>query len=273
LLLTIVLIIGSSVLAFQFARASGRAAHLNAVATLSAATAKTDAATVGTDAATTTALTAVAGTEMAISHATATMAATQPDPYANGRLVLSDNLASDQSTTQYWMLQQDSACFFQNNAYHSIGSSWGCNIETTSQSALFFDDFTLEVKMTILQGDLGGITFRAALSDLYGTEPRYHLVFDKDGNYQFNADGGSGPTLPILGQGNSSAFNTGYGQTNTIALVARGSTFTWYVNHQQAGSLNDTRFKRGAIDLLAALYGGHTGSAEVAYTDLRIWRL
>jgi hypothetical protein len=270
LLSTIVLIIGNSVLAFQFTRTIQHTAHMNATATQNAALATVGAATARTDAATTTVLTTVAGTEMASSHATATMAAL-PDPYANGRLVLYDNLASGQPATQPWMLPQDPACFFQDNAYHVTQSGEGCVIATADHSALFFDDFTLEVKMTILQGDLGGISLRALTSSLYGSGPRYFLYFDKDGNYQFNVYTGS--TLIVLSQGKSSAFNTGYGQTNTIGLVARGSTFTWYVNHQQTGSTNDTRYKKGAINLLSAIYNTHTGNTEAAYTNLRIWRL
>lgn len=264
LLSTIMLIIGSSVMIFLFVRKTEMTAHMKTTVT------KKDAATARPDAATTTALTAVAGTEMAISHATATAAA-DPDPYANGRLVLTDDLATDQSDTQYWKLAYGSDCAFQDNAFHVRTSvtARGCDITSTDNSALFFNDFTLEVKMTILQGDLGGVSFRSTLPP--ATVNRYALYLDKDGNYLFDLYTGS--TLTRLAQGRSSAFHTGYGQTNTIGLVARGGTFTWYVNAQQAGSTTDTRYQKGTISLLSTVYNNPIGNAEAAYTNLRIWRL
>lgn len=270
LLSTIVLISSSSVWMFLFVRTTRLTAFANATATVVAATATRDIAT-------STAQTAVAGTEIASSRATATVAA-EPDPYANGRLILYDNLATDQSSTQSWRWEQNDTCAFQNNAYHVTYDSPGwisdCPLSTDNNSSLSFNDFTLEVKMTILRGDEGGIVFRqssSTLNPLRATD--YTLLFDADGHYQFNLYPNASSTPVELARGSSSAFRTGYGQMNTIGLVARGSTFTWYVNAQRVGNANDKTYRQGSICLASATYANHTGSPEVAYTDFKIWRL
>ncbi len=265
LLVTIVLISGSSVLIFLFVRTTRLTGYSDATATAALSTTTRDETT-------SIAQTEVAGTEITSSRATATVASV-PDPYANGKLMLYDPLATNQSTTQSWKWEQDSTCAFQGNAYHVTNDAAGylssCHLTTDDNGVLSFSDFTLEVKMTILQGDEGGITFRQSTT-LPGY-PEYRLLLDKDGNYRFILSTSS--AVKELMSGASSAFHTGYGQTNTIGLVARGSSFTWYVNDQRAGTASDSTYQLGSLNLESATFSGHTGNPEVAYSDLKIWRL
>lgn len=116
-------------------------------------------------------------------------------------------------------------------------------------NALSFDDFTLEIKMTILQGDEGGVFFRQSPST--EASSKYALLIDKDGNYQLLFYTPSSGTPTELTHGSSSAFHTGYGHTNTIALVARGSSLSWYINTQQTDSINDGRSQHGMMRIPA----------------------
>ncbi|GHO99603.1 hypothetical protein KSF_096510 [Reticulibacter mediterranei] len=264
LLVMIVIISGSSVLMFLFVRTTRLTGYSNGTATAAlSTTAKEDATSI--------AQTKVAGTEITTSRATATVASV-PDPYANGKLMLYDPLTTDQSTTQSWRWEQDSTCAFQGNAYHVTdvvrGYLVNCELTNDGNSVLNFSDFTLEVKMTILKGDEGGITFRQVNQPGY---LGYRILFDKDSNYRFLLSTSS-DTKELM-SGASSAFHTGYGQTNTIGLVARGRSFTWYVNDQSAGSVSDSTYQLGSFDLEAATFSGHTEYPEVAYSNFKIWRL
>ncbi len=193
------------------------------------------------------------------------------DPYgAGGTLLVNDPLQSnDAGKNWYW--EQDSHCAFESGGYHVINTSsqyiQNCDLETTTQLV----NYAVEVKMSILRGDVGGIVFRndpIFPQDILA----YMLVFDTKGNYQLlYYDINRHPNR--LAEGQSSAFHTGYGQSNTIAVVAQGSTISWYANGQQAGSLNDGRYNEGGIRLTDWVYQGNSGNSETAFSNLRVWGL
>jgi hypothetical protein len=79
--------------------------------------------------------------------------------------------------------------------------------------------------------------------------------------------------MKTLAQGQTPAFRSGYNQTNTLGLIAQGSTFIWYVNGQRAGSASDGHFANGKLTLLSSDYAGNSTPSDAAYTNLRIWRL
>ncbi len=210
--------------------------------------------------ATATAMAQVTGTTQAQIKATATAAV--QDPYTHsGTLTFSDTL-SDNSKGHSW--DENANCAFMNGTYHAIAPdarfSDYCNANSTD-----FSNFALEVQMTIIKGDAGGLIFRVE-----NTNPnQYYVCFVRqDGSYILESVNGS--DSPTLMHGSSSAINQGLNQANLIAVVAKGNSITLYVNHQSLGSVTDSTYSHGLIGFYAAVYNFPT---EVVFSNARVWTL
>jgi hypothetical protein len=59
-------------------------------------------------------------------------------------------------------------------------------------------------------------------------------------------------------------------QTNTVAVVARGSTFTIYLNQTEITSITDSTYSNGAIGFSAY---DLTNATEVVFTNAKVWQL
>ena len=140
-----------------------------------------------------------------------------------------------------------------------------------AQAQSFRSDFVLDVQMTILQGDGGGIVFRDSQN---GGAYRFHL--SPDGSYDLFSNNAVGPDTHILASGrNVNAIKTGFGTThsNTLGVVARGSTLSLFVNGTyltsvtaNAGDQSDV----GRIGLFAVDFSNQT---TVEFSNLDIWYL
>ncbi|HEX3643675.1 MAG TPA: hypothetical protein VHV10_20490, partial [Ktedonobacteraceae bacterium] len=64
----------------------------------------------------------------------------------------------------------------------------------------------------------------------------------------------------------SAAITKGLNHSNIIAVVANGSAFDLYVNHQKIARTNDSSLSGGSLGVTA-------GNSQVAYTNARIWTL
>jgi hypothetical protein len=102
-------------------------------------------------------------TATAQAQATASVIAANPNPYTpgSGKLALIDPL-SDNSKGYAWdaSTHTDGTCAFSGGAYHSSTPKthffYVCTAEATD-----FSNFAFEVQLKILQGDCGGMIFRA----------------------------------------------------------------------------------------------------------------
>ena len=61
------------------------------------------------------------------------------------------------------------------------------------------------------------------------------------------------------------------GQGNKIAVVASGSTMTFYVNERQIDQEQDSSYASGSLGLVAN--PGYDHATDVAYTNARLWTL
>lgn len=57
----------------------------------------------------------------------------------------------------------------------------------------------------------------------------------------------------------------GLGQSNTIAVVANGSTIDLYVNSQKVDSVNDSTFSQGYVGVAAST------STEAVFSNAVVW--
>ena len=119
--------------------------------------------------------------------------------------------------------------------------------------------------MTITQGDCGGIAFRDDSNNNF-----YRFTICQYGTYF--VDKYMSASSPIaLRTSNSSAIRSGLGQQNKIAVVASGSTMTFYVNERQVDQVNDSNYNSGKIALIASPRYSHV--TDVAYSNAKLWRL
>ena len=194
---------------------------------------------------------------------------TGTDPYTHqGTLVLNDPLQSNAQDTD-WMTgtnQNNATCSFTGGAYQSSQPVDG-DFHACLALATNYNNFVYEVQMTIVSGDSGGIIFRANQTN----STFYYFRVGQDGSYDVRAY--VDPQISDskqLANGSSSAIRTGTNQANIIAVVARGSSFEFYVNRQLVTTANDSTFSQGQIGVVAYNQGG---LATAVYSNARVWTL
>ena len=201
--------------------------------------------------------------------ATATQVS-QTDPYApQSTLVLDDPLNQAGAWQPLSEPQYGGDCHFTSSALQIDARSsnyfFNCN-----ESALF-QNFAFEVKMTITQGDCGGIILRAS------TDMQNFYLFEVclGNTYSFwrytGANSEAKASSINLARGDTSDAILSENQTDTLAVVADGDVFTLYVNHQKLESIKDNSFSMGTSGLMAENEGNET--TTVVYQDLRIWAI
>ncbi len=183
------------------------------------------------------------------------------DPYSAsfGNLVLNDPL-SDNSLGNFWGEGVDSdgsSCEFINGTYHAIATAQVVLHVCTGNVNV--GDFAYQVQATIEQGNSAGIIFRADTSSSYfyyfhiGVDQSYALDIAKVDGYSSNLTSGSNTTI------------NGQGQSNTIAVVANGSTIGLYVNGQQIDSVTDSTYSQGYVGVAAS------NSTEAVFSNAVVW--
>jgi len=78
----------------------------------------------------------------------------------------------------------------------------------------------------------------------------------------------TGESTRTLISGSSSAIHGGWGQSNLVAVVARGSMFDLYVNGRKINSARDDSYTEGVISLFA---DDVSNATEVVYSTARVW--
>lgn len=215
----------------------------------------------------------LAATAQANANATATVqtnpsSSTVLNPYPpyTGALALNDPMR-DNSQGNNWTdyANNVSECTFSGGAYHVL--------ETKSPyyadcfAGPIFSNFAYEIHMQIIQGDCGGIIFRA---DARKTQFYFFRVC-QDGSYALlSYVDNTNANAQTLASGSSPAINTGTGQTNVVAVVAQGSQLNLYVNQQSLGNVNDGSYSSGQIAVFAQSQGNTT---EDAFSNARVWTL
>jgi hypothetical protein len=182
---------------------------------------------------------------------------------------LSDSLGSQGSTT--WQPSPgdtNSSCAYTGGALHVQGATGGLAACFDTKDS--YGDFGLEVQMTILQGNLAGIAFRL---DPFGHKAYFFAVFKPNaGNPGFYVllpfdVSSNNPSSHTLGQG---TFPAGQSRSIVLTVIARSSTIYLYINRQFVQKVEDTTSVSGLLGLLA---DSAKTSADVAYSNLKIWKL
>ena len=187
-----------------------------------------------------------------------------PNPYPpySGTLGLNDPL-SDNSQGNNWQTYQDSlsACVFTGGVYHAVETKNTYYADCFSDH--YYSNFTLQVQMQILQGDCGGIMFRANPTHTQF----YYFRVCQDGSYTlYRYVDNKNSDAQTLASGNSPAINSS--QVNTIAVVANSDQISLYANQTFLASAVDSNYSNGHIGIAAQSQGNQT---EVAFSNMKIW--
>lgn len=199
-------------------------------------------------------------------YATGTAIATTY-PFSN-KLVLNDPMV-DNSKGVKW--DSTSSCYFSGSAYHTVESdSRYYNVCAALGSD--YANFTFESQMVIKTGGTagaGGLIFRADADN----NKYYRLSIDTTGSYFFLVivdNTGTNGNARILKEGTASSFETGLNQVNTLAVVARGDEYSFYVNKQLVTTFTDSTYTHGQIGFDAD-YGD--SKTDLVFTNTKVWEL
>ena len=209
---------------------------------------------------------AMATAQVVDSTATAIAANPNLDPYQpSGTLTLKDPLSQPQAWENRSNTSWGGQCLFINGRYQISQSqpnkNFICNEDTP------YKNFTAEVKMTINQGDCGGMTIRSNTD----FSKLYFFRICQDGSYIFaKYMSSSASDAILLRTSNSPEIKRGTGQLNVIAIVANGSSFDLYINYQKIDSVSDNDYSQGSIGLLA---DAPSSATTVVYQDARVWTI
>ncbi len=247
-------------------------AQIQAQATATTSAAQTVSAQTTSTANTQASNTAVAQanvTGTANAQATAVVVATQTalqniyTTSTQGNPAINDSLSGNSNSN--WDVdsaQGGGGCSFSGGAYHASldakGFYFPCAAENTNVS-----NFAFQVNMNIDKGDAGGLLFRSNRNSFQF----YALQINSDGSYNLFVSKDQSHNSNLL-VGTSTAYKKG--QTNLIAIVARGSNFYIYINKQYTGSVNDGTYASGQIGVLV---DDRTNPTDVAYTNAQVWTL
>lgn len=193
----------------------------------------------------------------------------QPDEtnvYRPGTPLAFHDFRADQSTpTEPW--DANAHCIYANRVYRIVEPDSGIFFPCDANAN--FSDFTFEVKMTFVSGSTsrGGMMLRDGHNGHF-----YTYDFGPDGSYVlWWYPTGSGATARQLATGSAASFHTGLGQTNTIAVVASGSTLQLYVNFDTVQTVTiPSSMLNTSGDVGLYTYSGGSAS-QVQYADARVW--
>jgi serine/threonine protein kinase len=158
-------------------------------------------------------------------------------------------------------------CRFIGGIYYGFakdGQFAGCTALGTN-----FSDFLYQVQLTVISGHTAGVEFRA--NPVNGD--CYYFRISTDGTYIFAKDilaNGGGYNRVTIISGKTTAIKQGLNQPNTVAVLARGSTFYLYINGQYIIGKSDTTYQSGEIGVYAE---SDASPVEDSFHNVQVWTL
>lgn len=210
--------------------------------------------------------TATAQGNSAAATATAGAAQNSLNRDTGGTPAFNDAL-SDKSSNNGWDTilnpQGNTGCQFNNGAYHALEAIRGflqpCFAETSN-----FSNFVYQVTQIVVQGDQGGIIFRAN-----SAKSQYYLFrVGIDGSYTLERY--TNTQVTTLSSGFSVGIATGTGQSNTLAVIANKSALSLFANSTYIASVTDSTFTSGQIGVVALDF---TLPTDVEFSNAQVWTL
>jgi len=203
-------------------------------------------------------------------EAIAATATANPDPYTTkGQLMLNDQL--DDNSSAVWMnYTSDSRpfnqrCIFQSGSYDTSRDRQRTpGVHTCLASETHFTNFAYQIEMQCLQGQSGGLVFRAG--DL---QHFYSFSINTDGSYTLWLNDGPGAQGKMLTAGTSLSIRRSDHHVNILAVVADGTMLRLYANDDFLIAVQDATYASGKI---GTAVGAPDGLAtECLFNAAKVW--
>lgn len=199
--------------------------------------------------------------------AQATMAA-QQQLYlqaTSGTPALNSSLAfADTNRWDVYRTVDGGGCAFLNGAFHASVLQKNYYVPCFAQASNV-KNFAFQIEMTLLQGDEGGLIFRADDAN----SRFYYLRIGHDTTYSLYASKEDKHSTSLL-YDTSPAIKTALGQTNLVTVIAKESNIAIYINKTFVASMNDGTYNSGKIGVFASDKGTAT---DVAFSNAQVWVL
>ncbi|GCE13939.1 family 16 glycoside hydrolase [Tengunoibacter tsumagoiensis] len=186
----------------------------------------------------------------------------------SGTPLLTSTLA-EQGTANWdtYSAQEGGGCSFSDGAFHAAILGKGFYLSCFAQGKALADltNFALEVQLNPIQGDAGGVIFRA--NDQTHTSYMFRLTHDGYFSLDARTDPSHGTALAYE---KNPLVSFAPGKKLTLTIIAQGSNIYLYINKQLVGSVNDTTYSTGKIGFFAS---DTTNPTEMAFSNLRVWKL
>jgi hypothetical protein len=208
-------------------------------------------------------------TTTAQANATATAAAVamrNPYPPFKGKLVLDDSLHTNPGYWDGYIDFGTSACQFTQGSYHATEQKAGDFADCFAN--IDYTNFIFQVEMKIIQGDCGGIIFRADLA----TQKHFYyfrVCEDQTATLSRYVDKLTA-NAQILTRTTNISMKTGLNQSNLLAISAIGNTIRMYINHTQIASVQDNAYSHGNI---AVVGEASPNATTVAFSNAKVWTI
>jgi serine/threonine protein kinase len=164
---------------------------------------------------------------------------------------------------------QDNKCVFASDGYHvKEGTDWhGCR-----ESAFGYQNAAITANVRILSGLTGGLFFRIS-TDMFGEYSGYVFEMNNAGMYRtaLFSQRITATITPLKKWMFSPALRQGSTATNTLQVIAQGTTLSFYANGAFLVQLTDSTYSSGVIAFYATTNG--KTPADVVYSNLKLYPL
>lgn len=160
------------------------------------------------------------------------------------------------------------SCGFASDGYHARAGHnaiGGGQFTSCHETGKQYGDVAIAVNMRIMSGLAGGLYFR--IDSGSNCCNGYLFEVDSLGNYKISASR-PGDTTALQNWTSSSALHQGQ-QSNTLQVLARGTTLFFYVNNTFLQAITDQTFDRGYIGF-SADSKDNAPDTDVVYTNLQV---
>jgi transcriptional regulator with XRE-family HTH domain len=174
---------------------------------------------------------------------------------------------------------ENNQCLFTHGAYHVLLPSTTYVAECFAHAAPFLQNFALQVAITVLKGDSGGLVFRAKRPSPNWDVITSRLPIDIWGQYNFYLASANVPchlskdaSNPNYCHSPLGTITYGLDVTNTITVIIFGSQVYFYANGifiDQA----EAPASSPSTGFLGVFATGIQATADVAFSQFRIWNI
>jgi len=176
-----------------------------------------------------------------------------------------NNANSANTVAANW--DQDNKCVFGSDGYHvKEGTDWhGCKESTNT-----YHNAAITVNARILSGLSGGLFFRVS-TDVFGEYSGYLFEITPTGTYRISlfSQRISTTITPLKNWTFSPALRHGYATSNTLQVIAQGSSLSLYANGVFLVQLADSTYTSGVVAFFATTDG--IKQADIVYSNLRVY--